>query len=346
MDKDLWSNLKKEASKKADNVENLLSKASTAAKEKLGNIASLKTTISMENLDTLNVENKDKMPAIATAVNWLGQMMRKLRLRVEENRIALSGVFELLKENSEIVARMEDSLTEQAEEIREIKEEKLKDKDDMTEKVEELEVKLDEARQRGLKGNLIVSSPFLPAKGNKEARPSLPRGNLHSDPTKIESDFDYCQRMILQKTNIRISKEDIGACHSLPTRKAVPDTFVIYFQNRNAGSSWDLITSCMRSGKSAGGGSMRQDVNVFLNFQLTHRRAQLAKAIRQARFEKKIDRDSVNPNGQFRVKIGDKWEDVTSLAFLDRLTVARVSQPAGAAASAARTRTRRGVSSQ
>ena len=58
MDKDLWSNIKKEDSKKADNVENLLSKASTVAKEKLGNITTLKTTISMDNLDTLNPENR------------------------------------------------------------------------------------------------------------------------------------------------------------------------------------------------------------------------------------------------------------------------------------------------
>ena len=55
-------------------------------------------------------------------------MMSRLRLRVEENRRAVSGIFGLMKENSIVVVHMEASLTEHTDEIREIKADKLKDK--------------------------------------------------------------------------------------------------------------------------------------------------------------------------------------------------------------------------
>ena len=64
---------------------------------------------------------------------------------------------------------------------------------------------------------------------------------------------------------------------------------------------------------------MRNDVNVFLNFQLTARRGKLAKAIRRARFDGLVSKETVNANGQFQVLVGEEWKSVRTEEELQRL---------------------------
>ena len=62
-------------------------------------------------------------------------------------------------------------------------------------------------------------------------------------------------------------------------------------------SNWDTLTSAMRTGEN-----MVKEVNVFMNYQLTPSRSALAKEVRKAKNEKKIDKYSVDQNGRIKVK--------------------------------------------
>ena len=80
----------------------------------------------------------------------------------------------------------------------------------------------------------------------------------------------------------------------------------------------------MMSGRSELGGQVDYSKNIFLNFQLTPHRAKLAKAVREARATGSLERESVNPNGDIKVKVtGGGWKKISSLEELGR-TVSEV----------------------
>ena len=64
---------------------------------------------------------------------------------------------------------------------------------------------------------------------------------------------------------------------------------------------------------------MKNEVNVFLNFQLTTRRGKLSKAIRKARFDGIVSKESVNANGNYRVLVREEWKSVRNEEELQRL---------------------------
>ena len=64
---------------------------------------------------------------------------------------------------------------------------------------------------------------------------------------------------------------------------------------------------------------MVKECNVFINYQLTQRRAKLAKACRQARYNKKVYRDRVDANGKITVKIENGWFEVKNEKELDEI---------------------------
>ena len=78
---------------------------------------------------------------------------------------------------------------------------------------------------------------------------------------------------------------------------------VIYIRlfSRREDSAWHLLTEGMKSG-----GNFKKDVNVFINFQLTNKRAKLAKIVRKARKDSKIHKYIINQNGAIKVKVSDQ----------------------------------------
>ena len=119
-------------------------------------------------------------------------------------------------------------------------------------------------------------------------------------------------------------KKEIMACHRLPAKQqGGTESYVVCFGNRKEGSSWDAISTSMMTGKSNRGGSVDYSTNIFLNFQLSKERAKLAKAVRDARWKGGLDRDSINPNGEVKVKVKGSamWVKVTSMDHLQRLIV-------------------------
>ena len=72
--------------------------------------------------------------------------------------------------------------------------------------------------------------------------------------------------------------------------------------NRKPGSAWDDLTAAMMKSSN-----MDKRVPVFLNFQLTEKRAALAKAVRKAKSEERIAGYSVDQNGKIKIKkVGEK----------------------------------------
>ena len=95
----------------------------------------------------------------------------------------------------------------------------------------------------------------------------------------------------------------VSACHGVGEKRDGDwDTFVISFWDRTKDSSWDILTTAMLTGRVGGQLSMEHGVNIFINHQLTRPRAALAKAARQARQARRIDKECVTPHAEVKVQ--------------------------------------------
>ena len=125
-------------------------------------------------------------------------------------------------------------------------------------------------------------------------------------------------RLIEEKTGIKFPPSEVVACH--PFGKKDKTTYILRVINRKPGSNWEALTSAMMTGEK-----VQKEVNVFLNYQLTPTRSALAKEVRTAKQEKKIDKYSVDRNGRIKVKpkTGEdrRFKEVKSKSDLDRLCV-------------------------
>ena len=83
-----------------------------------------------------------------------------------------------------------------------------------------------------------------------------------------------CARLIFLKTGVTVPLTDIVACHVL-SKQGSDSTYIIRFGNRRPGSAWDIIASGMLTGRNKEYKDNFRAANVFLNFQLTKKRAEL-----------------------------------------------------------------------
>ena len=276
--------------------------------------------ISFEELEIAPEEDSDTGTKKAT--NWLANSVKKLTAVAAENRKFLKEIFGLLKEFATRLEEVHDKTEFLDGDIKLETENRTAMKKEVDSEVEKLKVELDEARQRGLKGNIIVSSPRLPARNNKLAQESVPR---ESPATlgRVETDEEYAVRLILLKTGVKVKPWEIAACHQVPQRNQdQPPSYLVSFSDRKDFSSWHLVTTCMMAGRTKDKQyNMDNSINIYLNFQLTATRASLAKAIRKVRVEGKVEKEWVNTNGQFKVRINNQWSKwVESEARLEELT--------------------------
>ena len=196
--------------------------------------------------------------------------------------------------------------------------------------VAKLEQNCDEARQRGLKGNLIISSPNLASK------PSLLQPQKVTDQVtgeeRNENHLEVCTRAILRKTGVSVPSTDVYACHPISRRGAEQNTiFVICFSNRKTGSAWDSICSGLVTGKN-NEGDLFTSANVYISFQLTSHRAALAKEARQSLGTRGgLARLRIDANGKLSVKHNNDtrtWTVVTDSKHLKTISAAgRVRSP-------------------
>ena len=173
-----------------------------------------------------------------------------------------------------------------------------------------LEKNYDEVRQRCLKGNLIVSSPNRKTR-NGRVIPSL--ANHVSDWDRFgkwrrENDMEMVIRLVQMKTGHLIDENDVIACHPLGNREK--NTFIISVNNRTSDSAWDCITKGMMTADN----NFSPD-NVFINFQLTKRRGEISKEVRDAKKANLIKSYDIDVNG--RIFVRNNGNDKQKIEILD-----------------------------
>ena len=239
----------------------------------------------------------DNNKNIVTITNWMVSAVKQLIDSVEQQG-------EIITVHTEALAKPHDALlVAKNDEIKKLQSE-----------VQELTKEVDETRQRGIKGNLIISSPEN-GRGGTLATPKTVGG-------KVESNTDMVIRLIQQKTGVVVEKKDIIACHPMGKKKE-SHAFVIRLASRQEGSAWEILTEGMRTGKNASTNENFSKDNVYINYQLTNKRGKLAMAIRKAKSAETIHKYYINQNGVIKVKKTsakeDKYIEVTSEAHLNSI---------------------------
>ena len=97
-------------------------------------------------------------------------------------------------------------------------------------------------------------------------------------------------RLIKEKANVTVKPSEIMG-------KKVNNAFIVRINDKKPDSSWHQLTEGLRTGNN-----FDRDLNVFINYQLTNRRADLAKSVRMARKDRKIAKYNIDQNGRIRIK--------------------------------------------
>lgn len=146
-----------------------------------------------------------------------------------------------------------------------------------------LEDETDEAKQRALKGNLIVCSQNINGKGSLlKSDEDLKREGV--------SLTDHLIDLVAGKYGVVLPQEDIQACHRLPNNGVI-----LRIWNRKANSAWARIVEGVKSGANQG-------MNVYFNFHLTKRRARLLYEVRKMKKNGSLSKFYTDENGQITVK--------------------------------------------
>jgi hypothetical protein len=179
-----------------------------------------------------------------------------------------------------------------------------------------LEAECDEVRQRGMKGNLIITSPNradCASRAVQQTKPDRTTGAMRK-----ETEAEMCVRMIHDKTGVEVPLQDIVACHALNGRGA-DTSYIIRIANMKPGSAWDILAAAILTGKNKV--TKVNKVNVFINFQLTKRRGELMQLARKAKVDKRIVKYGADQNGRItvKVKVDSRFEEVTCGLDLQRI---------------------------
>ena len=206
---------------------------------------------------------------------------------------AMRHVIDVVEQQGEIITVPTEALAKPEEALLVAKEEEIKK---LKNEIVDLTKEVDETRQRGMKGNLIISSP---EKGGTLAK--------HISGER-ESDTDMVIRLIKQKTGVVVDKSDVIACHPMGKKKE-NHAYIIRLASRQQGSAWNIITEGMRTGKNSVSKQNFTRDNVYINYQLTEKRAKLAMLVRKARTDKIIHKYYITENGIIKVKRTADKED-------------------------------------
>lgn len=186
-------------------------------------------------------------------------------------------------------------------------------------RVSSLEDDTEDLRQRLLKGNLIISSPNRKDKDGRNIPSLAVPDRIRESGTntfRMETELEMVLRLIKEKSGVEIPTSDIMAFHQLGsgrTGTSTPTSFILRINNRKPASAWDMLTTAMMKGE------LSYDKNIFINFQLTPRKSELARQIRKAKKEKKIRKFYIDPNGKISVRSSDT-SPKTEIKSLSALT--------------------------
>ena len=271
---------------------------------------------------TPKIEEDDTNNRVAISINWIVSILKDLFKKVNNQSELIADLMNKIldlvepKENIEKEClNKHENLEKEMQAKTECIEKALVEshealKIEFKSKTEDLELKLDEARQRNLKGNLIVSSPQINRGGS--VTQSLAVRDRHRNSVRQESVTEMVVRLVKMKTGQEIPLQDISACHPIGRKEA--NSFILCVTNRKPGSAWEAITSGMRKGFPG-------NHNIFINFQLTERRISLSKEVKLAKKDKLIQKYSIDSNGKIWIKPINKeiFKEVTSKDNLQKL---------------------------
>ena len=119
----------------------------------------------------------------------------------------------------------------------------------LEEKLRSNEDELDEVKQRGLKGNVVVTSPTTNGK-TSVIKTDEELGKENSDL------LTHIRDLAKEKYSVDLPVADLSACHRLQNGNVI-----LRIWNRRPGSAWSRLVSAIRSGKGT-------DMNIFFNFHL------------------------------------------------------------------------------
>ena len=279
----------------------------------------------MENMfDTKKLAIKNK-EGVAYKLSILTIIVRRAQNLVNDHGKALEFIRELFMKQEEKIEKIEKEVKAKPKidddyvkrVVMDVVEEKQKEYDEKLKSVmddhniikkenvdikkenDDLKLEVDEARQRGIKGNLLISCP--PRNGVSAADA---RQRTSGENQRMETQMEVLLRLIQEKTGCQIQKSDVVACHPVSGKPGkASHTWVLRVGNMAPGSGWESLAACMMSGKYLGTQDyLNTNDGVFINYQLTATRGYLYRQVRLTRkMEKKIDKFSVNQNGEIRI---------------------------------------------
>lgn len=160
---------------------------------------------------------------------------------------------------------------------------------------------IDEIRQRGLKGSIIVSSLPNPTKGTV----SLIKSDDQLRREKMTM-HEHVISLIKDKYDVNLPESDIQACHRLPK-----GTVLLKIWNRKEGSAWESLVNKIKSPENSA-------FNVYFNFQLTNTRSGLLYECRMLKKSDKIEKFFSDENGQIKLKIKPESNDKVRITYVSK----------------------------
>ena len=154
----------------------------------------------------------------------------------------------------------------------------------MEQRIRSQEDELDEHKQRGFKGNLIISSQHFP--NSRKSTLIKSDEELKKEGVNLTS---HVVNLVKTKYNVDLPLADIQACHR------VNNSILLRIWNRKEGSAWSKINEGIKSGTN-------RDINVYFNYQLTSRRSSLLYEVRQLKKENKISNFYTDENGHIQIR--------------------------------------------
>ena len=283
----------------------------------------------LQGKTTVIAEETDTTKTVPQIINWIVSLLKDVIRKLNDQGVLITSLIDKLSEFVDPKEALEEEFKKKHEELEADFQEKsdtfekvVREKQDASEKEfkqkhEELELKCDEARQRGLKGNLIVASPEGKTRAGVEMHTLAVKEKVENKTTnsmRNETDTEMIVRLVKMKTGQEIPLQDIVACHPIGKNKE-SHSYILSVANRKPGSAWDIITHGLRKGKS-----LSPD-NIFINYQLTHRRIAISKEVKVAKKTNIIQKYSIDANGKIWIKPLNKesFKEVKSIDHLQKL---------------------------
>ena len=247
--------------------------------------------------------------------NILIKLLRRLQRALHNHSLALNYLQHIINKLEERVVKVEQKVEVTEDWVKDAVKEQVATLEEKVVKLEEekeaLELEVDETRQRGMKGNILITVA-------RDKKHLLETARVEGQKESLTT---VCRRAMALSLGREVPEGDIVACHPVGKQGL---SYIVRIINRNPGSAWDTLQAGL-----ATGGLNSKDSGVFLSFQLTPRRVKLLDSVRDARRERLITKFRVDQNGRIAVTLdrgvkGDyskrlRWQEVTSLSSLSSI---------------------------